>query len=397
MIELQNWIEQNRFAGEPWLVLGKGPTFAKIKEVDLQQYNTFALNHVVRETKVDVAHIIDIDVVEPLGTSLLENCKWLIMPRIPHVKCFASEYMTLADWLKCIPVLQEADEQGKLITYSFSHEAVDQDPWTVTARYFSSEAALGILARMGVKKIRSLGIDGGKNYSKNFEDLKDTLLVNSQPNFDLQFEQLEAIAQQFDIDYAPLFQPALAPAPSAPQPLQNSHSSVTVAEKVSKMKVGQQSLILSTTSNTEAPGPEQMSTRTALLNLNADSLVNASTPGASAISNKQTTAARVQQLECDYRIIRAELLNTSEELAATAKELSITSDRLGWAGDEIKEYRIRITQLENDMHGLYKSLSWKLGRLITKPAEAIVKLIKPSPNPHNRSHLNSSCTKLTED
>ena len=370
MIELKNWIEQNKFGDKPWLLLGKGPTFAKINEVDLQKYNTFALNHVVRETKVDIAHIVDIDVVEPLGSSLLENCNWLIMPRTPHVKCFASEYMALSDWTKCIPILQEADKQGKLITYSFSHEAVDEDPWTVIARYFSSEAALGILARMGVRKIRSLGIDGGKNYSKAFADLKDTLLANSQPNFDLQFEKLEEIAKQFDLDYAPIF-------PS------------TSTEMGDDMAINS-----ATVGSTATNSPKPISAPEATIH-SAGSPLSASSRKDAA--KTQTTAAKIQQLECDYRTMRSDLSDAREQLAATAKELGITSDRLGWARDEIKEYRARITQLENDMHGLYKSYSWKLGRLATKPAEAIARLFTSSSSTRNSSDINGSCTKLTEE
>ncbi len=342
MIELKNWIEQNKPAEKPWLILGKGPTFAKIKEVDLDQYNTFALNHVVRETRVDVAHIIDIDVVEAVGNSLLDNCTWLVIPRTPHVKCFASEYFRLEDWIHCIPALAEAEKQGKLITYSFSHEPRPHDPWTVICRYFSSEAALGILGRMGAKTVRSLGVDGGKNYSKTFEDLKDTLLLNTQPSFDLQFDELELIAKQFDIDYQPLFQATRDLADRTPLKSKDSRSGETSP------------IVL-------------------------------------------TTAARIQHLECDYRAMRAELLFTKEELAKTAKELGITSDRLGWARDEIGEYRTRVLELENNIHRLYKSLSWKIGRSVTKPAEAISKRFNQSSVPFKSAPKNAPCTKLAED
>ncbi len=64
MIELRDWIRQSRFAPKPWLVLGKGPTFARRDEFPLGDYNLLGLNNVVAEQRVDVAHIIDIDVVE---------------------------------------------------------------------------------------------------------------------------------------------------------------------------------------------------------------------------------------------------------------------------------------------------------------------------------------------
>src|SRR5271154_1171129 len=153
MIELKDWISKVSFPPKPWLVMGKGPTFSRRSQVDLKSFNTFALNHVVREEKVTVAHIIDIDVVESCAKNLLTNCDWLIVPRVPHVKCQRSEYLNLNDWLQCVHVLAQAEEQGKLVTYSLAHFADKNDRFQIEVRYFSSEAALGILGRMGVKEV----------------------------------------------------------------------------------------------------------------------------------------------------------------------------------------------------------------------------------------------------
>ncbi len=43
-------------------------------------------------------------------------------------------------------------------------------------------------------RFRSLGIDGGRGYSPAFDDLEGTtMLANTQPSFDVQFEELETI------------------------------------------------------------------------------------------------------------------------------------------------------------------------------------------------------------
>ncbi len=312
MLELKDWIKLKHFPDKPWLVLGKGPTFAKRSEIDLDRYNTFALNHVVREQRVDIAHLIDIDVVEPCGESLINNCTWLIMPRRPHVNSSASDYMDLADWVNCIPVLAEAEKCGKLVTYSFAHEPITADPWTIDARYFSSEVALGLLGRMGIKTIRSLGIDGGNNYSSTFADLsQNTLLANGQSDFDLQFDRLREIANNFNIDYSPLIK--------ATQ--EELHSP-------------------STKSIIKTPLPV-------------------------------STVTKIQNLECDLRALRREFDQNNELLAEVTKELSIFSQRLAWADNEISEYKTRVRQLEQIVHELYRSKTWKIGRVVTKPAEAL--------------------------
>jgi hypothetical protein len=75
----------------------------------------------------------------------------------------------------------------------------------VEVRFFSSEAALRLLALAGAKRIRSLGIDGGASYSKEFTDLtKTTLLSNTRSTFDRQFEEIARIIMTTGVDYAPL-------------------------------------------------------------------------------------------------------------------------------------------------------------------------------------------------
>ncbi len=211
MIELSDWIQtiaRPGFPHKPWLILGKGPTFSRRSEVDLAEYNTISLNHAVRELHVDVAHIIDIDVVEACAEALLTNCDWLLMPRRPHVRGVAGEVMTLSDWLECMPVLRALDQRGGLVCYELSQAPAPPDSPVIQARNFSSEAALNILARMNVKTVRSLGVDGGRSYSAAFDDLRDkTLLAYGQPSFDLQFAELERIAATYSIDYRPIFEP----------------------------------------------------------------------------------------------------------------------------------------------------------------------------------------------
>jgi hypothetical protein len=210
MIEFKDWISTQKFTDKPWMILGKGPTYANIGEVEIEKYHTLSLNHVVRERRVDVAHIIDIDVVETCAEQLKENCQWLIMPRKPHVSSLPSEFLTLEDWMNNIPILKEMDALGKLVVYDLVMQAESKNPFEIPVLYFSSEAALGLLARMGVKEVRSLGVDGGRKYSASFNDKDSTTkLINGQPSFDLQFERLEKIADENQIDYRAMIEPML--------------------------------------------------------------------------------------------------------------------------------------------------------------------------------------------
>lgn len=210
MLELARWIEQAGFPDRPWLLLGKGPTFARRGEFDLSGFLRIGLNHVVRELPVDVAHIIDLDVVAACAEALPKNAQWLVMPRFPHVQCKPDPKRPLESFLDEVPVLREFDRRGRLVWYDLRSKTcpvLGSSP-PIKVRFFSSEAALRIVARLGAKVVRSLGVDGGRSYSNAFSDVQQkTLLANQQPSFDIQFRMIDAIVQETGIDYSTLIPP----------------------------------------------------------------------------------------------------------------------------------------------------------------------------------------------
>jgi hypothetical protein len=210
MIELAHWLTQSHFANRPWLLLGKGPTFSRRDEFDLETYNRIALNHAVRELHVDIAHIIDIDVVAACADVLAKNAEWLVMPRFPHISCKPDPERALDSFFDSHPVLRDFADRGRLVCYDLRNKTcpVVGEGEPVKVRFFSSEAALEIVGRLGAKTVRSLGIDGGRKYSNSFEDLnKTTLLKNEQPSFDIQFAEIQRIAQSHGMDYESLIPP----------------------------------------------------------------------------------------------------------------------------------------------------------------------------------------------
>jgi hypothetical protein len=204
MIELRDWIRSTSFEPRPWLVLGKGPTFSRRDEFPLGDYNLMGLNDVAGELDVDVAHVIDVDVVKRIGDRLSDRCRYLLMPRRPHVEWMATE-RTLEDFLDEVPVLRELDSQGRLVWYNARTSAPVGDSPVIPVRHFSSEAAIDILGEMGVRQVRSLGIDGGGDYGGEFD--QGSRLANGLPSFDAQFRQIEDIVAERGIDYDPLIEP----------------------------------------------------------------------------------------------------------------------------------------------------------------------------------------------
>jgi len=367
MIELKDWISVKHFPDKPWLLLGKGPTFAHRKEFDLKKYNTFALNHVVREVKVDVAHLIDIDVVEACGETIITNCDWLIMPRLPNVKFFPSEYLNLADWLQIIPMLLKAENTARLVTYNFAHEE-SLDPWTIVARYFSSEAAVGILGRMGVHKIYTLGIDGGTKYSKSFEDLTSTtLLTSGQPSFDLQFDQLQKLCKQYNLEFEPLI----------------------AFEKSASEAFTERKALVEIDSGKRPTYIEGLKLEEEFPTLDKARLLvdsHLEIEKRSLASKPISLAEKIQLLEEDLRRYRTQLQETHHLLTRVSKDLVISTERLTWARHETKEYRLQNSKLSGDLHKMVQSGTWKLGRALTKPAELLGKNVAKRGQPENDLH-----------
>ncbi|MFN9331106.1 MAG: hypothetical protein ACK6D1_00745 [Planctomycetota bacterium] len=210
-LSLQRWLDERRadaaFVAGPWLVLGKGPTVRRLSEAHRAQHRLFALNHVVREVAVDVAHAIDVDVVLACREVLADRCRWLVMPRVPHVGDKPGA-RRLEEWFEEVPELWELERQGRLVWYNCSTAPPLPGSPVVDVRYFSSEAAFGVLGLLGVRAVRTLGVDGGRQYAPAFDDLAGTTrLRNGQSLFDRQFERLAAIAQAHGIDWRPLVTP----------------------------------------------------------------------------------------------------------------------------------------------------------------------------------------------
>jgi hypothetical protein len=200
-----DWFRANINEHEPWLILGKGPSFDQRHTYDLSRFRTLSLNHAVREQSVRLAHMIDYTVVVQCAEAIMQNAEALVMPWRPHVN-FVPARKDLRELAQLNPTLRLLNEQGRLLWYNLSTapEAHGDSP-IVRADYFSAEAGLNLLAQAGVRQIRSLGVDGGRAYSSQFDDLKNsTLLANGHASFDPQFKGFARTILATGVDYAPL-------------------------------------------------------------------------------------------------------------------------------------------------------------------------------------------------
>lgn len=199
-----DWYKSKDQRERTWLVLGKGPSFDKHIEFDLSGFNLISLNHVVDKIKVDVAHIIDLEVVTACQNSIDKNAQVLVMPWVPNVKNRPG-FLDLSGLVDIDPFLAQMYKDGRLLYYNNLLSRHNGGSPPIEVRFFSSEAAINLLATAGVKCIRTLGIDGGSNYGVNFSHLSDkTLLANGRKSFNRQFGQMAKTIMTTGVDLAPL-------------------------------------------------------------------------------------------------------------------------------------------------------------------------------------------------
>lgn len=206
MIEFFSWYRSAPPSGAPWLVVGKGPSYERIGAVNVGEFRVFALNHAIALLKAEVAHLIDLDVVDACGEALLSNAGVVVMPWVPHVGQRPGD-KTLEETLETSPVLAQLDAEGRLLWYNKigSRRVVPVRPGSPPVKVvnFSAEAAYALLGAAGATVIRSVGIDGGASYADPFRSL-GTLLQNDQPSFDSQFAGIAESVFAYGIDAAPV-------------------------------------------------------------------------------------------------------------------------------------------------------------------------------------------------
>lgn len=172
MLELSDWLRRPELAAKPWLVVGQGPTFACRGHFDLSAYSLWGLDHVARELRVDVAQVPDIQTAAALGERLEKQCRWLVMPRRPEIN--GKPGPPLESCYDRAPVLRRLAAQKRLVSYTaLGHvsERAQHQPKCGTV-----EAAAAVIAEMSVRRVRSLGLDGGHAYSPEFADLEAAAL-----------------------------------------------------------------------------------------------------------------------------------------------------------------------------------------------------------------------------
>jgi hypothetical protein len=184
---------------KPWLVIGKGPSFAKLASLDLSKYHSIALNHAVTKVPgVDYVHVADLDVFDKISDCLMSCTTSLVSPYFLHDKntpdpAFSVDKLAEIATKPHHDLFKHLVKTKRITAYVSSRSKhLGRKPElgrSIYVRYFSSVAVVNLLCACGVKDITLIGIDGGSSYDSQFSDL--TALTNGRKSFDVQFKEID--------------------------------------------------------------------------------------------------------------------------------------------------------------------------------------------------------------
>lgn len=187
MIQLfDNWIKSSDRANKSFLMIGKGPTLSLEPNIDRSKYISIGLNHVSSKYNVDIAHAIDLEVLLDCGLEIHEKAKYLLMPWYPNYK-FYPHNKNLEQLITENETLKKFYDSRRLLTYNRANGASPYPNGGVPVfpRFFSGDTVFQLLSLLNEKIIYSIGVDGGTEYSSEFNNLKS--LENGRNSFDDQF------------------------------------------------------------------------------------------------------------------------------------------------------------------------------------------------------------------
>jgi lipopolysaccharide biosynthesis glycosyltransferase len=189
------WIKSDLRPNKEFLILGKGPSLDLESNIIRSKYISIGINHVSAKYKVEIAHVIDLEVLIDCGDLIFNNADYLLMPWYPNLN-FKPYFKNLEELVDVFQIINKFRQSNRLLTYNRAN-GLSQPPGggvTILPRYFSGDTLFQLLSKLGEKKIFSIGLDGGDTYSAQFGGLKP--LENGRKSFNEQFIEINETSKK---------------------------------------------------------------------------------------------------------------------------------------------------------------------------------------------------------
>ena len=150
----------------PWLLAGDTASPEQVEAARVQDFLVMSLGTGFRTVPVDLALVVDVETLQAHGEALLANAGFVLVPADLHHRGWAAG-RSLASWGADLPALARLRDEGRLVRFDLwtgSEHGVDGD-------FAAEEVPLRLLAKAGVRTVRTLGLVRPEPTAAGFEAL----------------------------------------------------------------------------------------------------------------------------------------------------------------------------------------------------------------------------------
>ena len=146
------WLKRERRSDRPWVLAGPEADTVTVARRKAEGALVMSLGLAAGRLEVDVACVLDVELLAEAQATLADRARWLLVPRDLHSRGWAAG-RDLAGWMADLPVLGRLQAQERLLCF---------DLWTggegTPAALEGPDVPLRLLAEGGVREVASLGL-----------------------------------------------------------------------------------------------------------------------------------------------------------------------------------------------------------------------------------------------
>ena len=162
MRNISPWWAQNS-TRKTWLAVGQDASLQKHGEFDLSEFSILALDGAIETLeRADIAATLDLENVRASGAAMDARAQFVLLPRYANLNG-KLQTKPLDAFFGDFPLLKKWEEAGRLLVCDLStaptSTAATSGESVFLAGPNSAETMIGVLAQLGQKKFRTLGLD----------------------------------------------------------------------------------------------------------------------------------------------------------------------------------------------------------------------------------------------
>lgn len=161
-----SWFGLEGRSRKPWLLAGEAASPEDVTAAREQGLLVLSLGAAFESFAVDLAYVVDAEIFETCGEALVAQAACVLVSQDLHAQGWAAG-RSLASWGADLKALAELRDQGRLVRFDLwtgSDHGIDGD-------FAGEEVPLRLLAKAGVRTVRTLGLVRPEPSATGFEGL----------------------------------------------------------------------------------------------------------------------------------------------------------------------------------------------------------------------------------